>query len=211
MKKLILFFILITKISNSQTTTDLFKTSDVKISWLGVDFSHVKLIGNFAQFFNAGEKSSAQIRDKYFREWNEIIMAEPKKYDVAGMFRKGDVFYDVQDIFKINAKAPLEEMESYNTPKYSIQEITAFVNQYDTSNKDGIGLLFIAETLNKNADEAYFHFVAINMKTKEILIHERLLSKPRGFGLRNFWAGSIYDTIKEITNNKYSSWKHEYK
>ena len=56
MKKLCLLFLLLSCAGNSQTVNDLFHESDVKITWLGIDFSHVKLIGDFAEFFEAGEK-----------------------------------------------------------------------------------------------------------------------------------------------------------
>ena len=97
-------------------------------------------------------------------------------------------------------------MESYNTPNYSKKDIETFVSLYDTKEKSGIGILFLAESLNKSMKEAYYHFVAIDMKTKEILFHERLRGKPKGFGLRNYWAGSIYSVIKEIKNEWYKVW-----
>lgn len=50
----------------------------------------------------------------------------------------------------------------------------------------------------------------MDMRTKEILIHERFTAKPRGFGIRNYWAGSINRIMKEIKNDKYEKWKHRY-
>ena len=67
----------------------------------------------------------------------------------------------------------------------------------------------MAESLNKSLKEAYFHFVAIDMKTKKILIYDRLREKPKGFGLRNYWAGSIYRFIKEIKKERYDIWMEE--
>ena len=64
MKKLIFILsILLTNISYSQKIEDLFKASDVKVSWLGIDFSHIKLIGDFAQFESAGMKNPVEMRD----------------------------------------------------------------------------------------------------------------------------------------------------
>jgi len=111
MKKLCICFILLTSyILNAQTVSDLFRHSDVKISWLGVDFSHVKLIGNFAEFSDAGEKSTLQIRDKYFPNWNRLILDEPTRYDLKGMLRKDNLYIDIDDVTKLNAKTHLEEM-----------------------------------------------------------------------------------------------------
>ena len=195
----------------SQTVRDIFYDSDVKISWLGIDFSHVKLIGNFAEFFEAGEKSSWQIRDIYFPRWNNIILNEPEKYDIRGMIRKPDLWYDIDMLGDINSQTSLDEIESYNTVKFSEEDIQSFVNQYNLQDKEGIGILFIAECLNKNAEEAYYHFVAINMKNKEVLFHERLRGEPNGFGLRNYWANSIYSVIRNIREYYFGSWKSKIK
>lgn len=199
---------LITAICYSQNREDLFSSNDVKISWLGIDFSHVQLIGDFSQFFSAGEKSTVQIRDEFFPKWNDLILSEPEKYDIKGMLRKGNINYDINMIMEINSKSALEDMESYNTPNYTIDSIKSIVATYDIKNKNGIGILFIAESLNKNSEEAYFHFVALNMVTKELLIHERLRGEPRGFGLRNYWAGAIYGIIKDIKKVHYKNWKN---
>ena len=197
-------------IGNSQTTKDLFLSSGVKVSWLGIDFSHVKLIGDFSDFGEAGSKNTAQIRDKYFTGWNNLVLAEPQKYDIKGMLREGEINNDIEMVMDLNTKTDLKDMESYNAPKYSKDNIKEFVHEYDLKNKVGIGVLFIAECLNKNAEEAVFHFVAINMHTGEILLQERLSGKPKGFGLRNYWAGALYSIIKDIKTKEYIKWKNEY-
>ncbi len=212
MKHAILFVTLILSSLNgyNQTVQDLFTSSDVKISYLGVDFSHVKLIGDFSQFEDAGQKSSVQIRDKYFPGWNKLILSEPDKYDIKGMLRKGEIFNDLDMVMDKNAEAGLEDMEAYNNPNYSKEDIEKYISEYKFSDNNGIGIIFIAECLDKNSQEAYFHFVAINKESKELLIHERLRGEPRGFGLKNYWAGAIYDVIKSIRNVHYKKWKRRY-
>lgn len=212
MKKqfIILMLMLVGIIANCQTAKDLFVSNNVKISWLGIDFSHVKLIGNFSEFAEAGDKSTVQIRDQYFPGWNNLVLAESEKYDIKGMLRESEIDNDIEMIMAINSKTDLKDMESYNTPKYSKENIKQFVSKYDLGKKEGIGVFFIAECLNKNAEEAYFHFVAINMQTGEILMQERLSGKPKGFGLRNYWAGALYAIIKDIKTKEYSKWKSQY-
>lgn len=213
MKTLLVSSILLLSCSTfkSQTASDIFKSNDVKISWLGIDFSHVKLIGSFAQFFKAGENSTVQVRDKYFPDWNNIVIKEPERYDVKGMLRKGEIQYDIDDISRINEKTHLEDIEAANTPNYSQEDLKNFINQYDIKDKDGIGILFIAESLDKNSKMAYFDFVAINMKDKSLLINKRLRGDASGFGLRNFWAGAIHEVFEDIKDKEYKAWKHEYK
>jgi hypothetical protein len=113
-------------------------------------------------------------------------------------------------ITELNAKAATEDMESDNAKTFTAKDIESFVKEYKPENKDGIGIVFIAETLNKAETEAWFHFVAINLSNNAVLFSERMKGNPSGIGLRNYWAGSIYDVMKEIKSKKYKEWKSKY-
>lgn len=211
MKKILLFLAFLSAFpAFAQNASDLFKPTETKYYWLGIDYSHVKLIGDFSQFANAGEKSSAEIKHKYFPAWNNLVLDERDKYDVRGMLRKDYITYDTDMMMDVNASAPVEELEAQNPVVYTRDDIQKFVKQYKPKSNDGIGIAFIAESLNKASTEAYYHFVAINLSNNTILIHDRLRGEPAGIGLRNYWAGSVYDVIKDIRNNRYKQWKSKY-
>lgn len=197
-------------ISIGQKAEDLFRPSQTKIQWLGIDFSHVQLVGDFSQFAEAGKKSSVEIKNRYFPGWNEIILDEREKYDIKGMLRKENITYSIDMVTDRNSKAATEDLETDNVRKFSTEEIEQFVREYQPEDKDGIGIVFIAETLNKAETEAWFHFVALDLSNNTVLFTERLQGKPSGIGLRNYWAGAIYDVIKEIKNKKYKEWKSKY-
>ena len=210
MKKLFLILLLwpVGLLANAYTAQDLFRP-DVPVTWLGIDYSQVTLTGNFAEFFEAGSKSTWQIRDLYFPQWNAIIMEEPMKYDVRGMLRKSDIRCDIDMIAAHNAQTPLEEMETYNPARFTEEDIQAFVRQYDLTGKEGIGIVFIAENLNKNAFEAWYHFVAVDMNTGTVLLQQRLRGEPKGFGFRNYWANSICRVIRNIRDYYYWEWRRQ--
>jgi hypothetical protein len=201
MKKQLFIFPLLLGIMNaqSQTVQDLFQQSDMKVSYLG--------IGNFAEFFEAGEKNVMEIRDTYFRRWNMVVLNERQKYDIGGMLRKDNIYYDIEMITAINDRTNLDGIESYNSEKFTEEDIQAFVSQYNLEGKDGIGVVFIAECLNKSAEEAIFHFVVMNMNTREILLQRRLRGEPQGFGLKNYWINSVYRIIQDIKYYYYNEWR----
>ena len=212
MKSILLFACCISSfVVFNQSIDDLFTKSDVRISWLGIDFSHVKLIGDFSEFSSAGSKSALQVRDEYFPKWNKLILDERNKYDIAKMMHKPEIYYDIDMVMDLNANADVEELTSYNEPKYTGDDIKKFIAKYTFGGREDIGVAFIAETLNKSEGNAYYHFVAINMKTGELLIHERIKSAPLGVGLRNYWAGSIYRVLREIEESYYYKWKRDWK
>jgi len=208
MKK-ILFAILLSLMvvsAPSQTAPDLFRY-DVPVTWLGIDFSHVRLIGNFSEFQEFGEKSPVEIVTDYFPKWNRIVLDEREKYDIRGMLRRMDISYDIDMIMNQNYRTDPDSIWWYTARRFTAEDIQAFVDGYDLGGKEGIGILFIAECLDKSYEEAWFHFVAINMKTGEILLQQRLRGEPGGFGLRNYWANSVYRVIKDIKYYYYHAWR----
>jgi hypothetical protein len=209
MKKKICLLLLLSgmMVAQAQTVQDLFNSGNTKITYLGIDFSHVKLIGNFTEFLEAGDKNVMEIRDIYFPRWNMVVMNEREKFDIAGMLRKSDVYYDIEMINFVNSQTNLENLQGYNTVKFSEEDISSFISTYNIEGKEGIGVLFIAESLNKSSEEAVFHFVALNMANKEILFHRRLKGIPNGFGLRNYWVNSLYRIINDVKFYYYNEWK----
>jgi hypothetical protein len=204
----VLLFVSVTFSLNAQDAKDLFNPA-APVTWLGIDYSHCKLIGNFAEFAEAGRKSTWQIRDVYFPKWNAIIMTEPEKYDVRGMLRRGDMTFDLEMIANVNEQTVLAEMEVFTPVKYSREDIRSFVSQYEFRDKNGIGLLMICESLNKISQEAWYHFVAVDMSTGTVLLQERLRGQPKGIGLRNYWANSIHYVIRNIQEYYYWEWKKQ--
>jgi hypothetical protein len=210
MKKFIVILsIVLPFLSNGQNLEDLFQKSDTKITWLGIDFSHVKLIGDFNHFAEWGAQGPASIRNNYFPEWNDLVYEEYKKYDVAGMLRKENMALNTDYIYGLNKKAPLEEMESKSDPGYTKEDIQKFVANYEFNTKEGLGILFVAESMNKYKEYAKYHFIVINMSDNKILLHELFTSQAGGIGLRNYWARTFFNTIKQIREHTYFEWKKE--
>lgn len=202
----LLIAMLLSPVMKGQTEADLFHDNEVKVTYLGIDYSHVKLIGVFSHIGRAGEKNVLQIRDTYFPMWNMVVLNERTKYDLSGMLRKSDVYYDIEMISAINSRTDLEGMVSYNTVKFSAEDIDTIVSGYDLQGKEGIGIVFIAECLNKSQEVGIFHFVAIQMSTGKVIFHRRLTGRPHGIGLRNYWIHSIYRIIDDIKLYYYDEW-----
>lgn len=194
-------------VSKSQDLEDLFQKSDTKVTWLGIDFSHVKLIGDFNHFAEWGSQGALSIRNNYFPAWNDLVYKEYKKYDIAGMLRKEDLVLNTDYIYDLNKKAPLEEMESKLDPDYTEEDIQKFIKSYDFKEKEGLGILLVAESLNKYKEYAKYHFVVINMKNNKILLHELFTESAGGIGLRNYWARTFYNVVKRIKDQSYFNWK----
>ena len=59
-------------------------------------------------------------------------------------------------------------------------------------------LMIIAKLLNKAEAYGSYQVVFFNTETKEIIQDWATGGKARGFGLRNYWAGSIHKVIRNL-------------
>lgn len=193
--------------TKAQTASDIFKDDSLEFTWLGIDFSRSKIIGDFNQFSEWGSKGPSAIRDEYFPAWNSLVFNEPTRYDLRKMMRTSHLKYDMKMVEELNANVSVKKMESYNTPQYSDSDIQEFVGKYPLEKSKGVGMVLIIESFNKPMEKAISHFVLFSMETKKILIQERFETQPVGFGLRNYWAGSFHEVFKRITNNAYVRWR----
>lgn len=211
MKKVIylLFGVIAFTSSNAQTIEDFF-SGYASVAWLGIDYSNVQLKGNFSQFEGLGDNDVQDIQAKFFPAWNELIVYEPDKYDIKKIFKLGSISYEINMIMKLNAEADSKKMLTYNPAEYDEERINEIISNYSLENKDGLGLCFVAETLDKVEELGYYHVVVINLKTKQVLMSERVKGEPGGFGIKNYWAGSIYNALKAINKGFYKQWKTKY-
>jgi hypothetical protein len=203
----LLFFFGISISSFSQTLKDVFSNSESPLTYLGIDFSKSRLLD---------EGNPSEIRDKYYVSINDLIVYEPKKYDLKGAFNKSNIDHDFSAVTKNNAKANVNEILSSNPAdfnRFKESDITSIVNNLDLSGKQGVGLLFVMEAMRKikkNSGAAIW-VTLVDMKTKKILMTERIESEViGGIGFRNYWASAIKNLIDDIDKKKYNEWKQKY-
>ncbi|MEO6548351.1 MAG: hypothetical protein ABIN94_10140 [Ferruginibacter sp.] len=190
----------------AQTAKDVFNSSETPVFYLGVDFTLAKLID--------APESPLDVRDRNFPAINDLIVNEPKKYDLAGAFHKSNIDHDLSMVAKRNAKINAEEIKSTNTSDYSRlkeDDISKLVKGFDYNGKKGVGLLFVMEGMSKGNKGASMWVTLIDMGAKKVLMTERMVGKTgMAFGFRNYWANPIRDVIEDVEKKKYKEWKSKY-
>lgn len=214
MKKIILSLLMVSTLSvfAQFTAKDVF--SSKTIVWYGLNFSEAKMVGQFDQAMGAGPASGSDIKNKWIPQWNSLIMTEQKNFKIKEAFQKDEVFYDITPTEKQNQNINSDDLMSFNTYTFKDAQKTAkeIVSKLKGGEKtEGIGVTFIVESFNKSMDEAVVYVTVFDIKTKNILILERMVGKPMGIGLRNFWAGAMKHVIKQITTDYYNLWKSKAK
>lgn len=214
MKKIILSLLMVSTLGvfAQFTAKDVF--SSKTIVWYGLNFSEAKMVGQFDQAMGAGPASGSDIKNKWIPQWNSLIMTEQKNFKIKEAFQKDEVFYDITPTEKQNQNINSDDLMSFNTYTFKDAQKTAkeIVSKLKGGEKtEGIGVTFIVESFNKSMDESVVYVTVFDIKTKNVLILERMVGKPMGIGLRNFWAGAMKHVIKQITTDYYNLWKSKAK
>lgn len=207
MKKycLILIVFIISNNLFAQTIEDVFKTSKMSMDFVGLDFSNAKLVGS------EGFSDPAKIQNYYFNTWNGLMISEEEKYSIKKAFMKNEVDYHLGVVEEVNAAVDYIDLVQNSSPEnFTEEKLQKIVNQYDTKNLENeLAISFIVHSLNKFQERAYVHIVIFDTKSKKVLFNKKMSGEARGFGFRNYWMGSIYDILKDISKSKFRKWKRE--
>jgi hypothetical protein len=191
----------------SQTLKDVFTNSASPIFYLGIDFSKARLLS---------DGNPDDIRNHLYGSINQLIINEPKKFDLKGAFRKDNIDNDLSLVAKKNEKANLNEIistKSADFERFKESDISAMVKELDLSGKKGVGLLFVMEAMRKvdKKGDAAIWVTLVDMGTKKVLMTERIVSETStAIGFRNYWASTIKNLIDLIDKKKYKEWKAKY-
>ena len=177
MKKLILFLFL---------STSLFCFGQGKSALK--DIQSIKFYGvDYSQFKDA------------FRRINELFITEAKKYNVGKQLKKEVTEISLDAVNQVNENIDLAElMTAKREYTLSKEQIKAAINALPIQKTPGVGMVFIAQFLDKSNNRGTYEVVFFNTETKEIIEEWITDGKARGFGLRNYWAGSIYSALKKL-------------
>jgi hypothetical protein len=162
--------------------------AEKNITWLGVDFTLAR--------FTLVTEDPAAIVSTSLKAINNLILAEPDKYNLKKFFSKSEVTPDVEMVNERNSK--IDPSVLVVPDKYTItpDDVKKLISSYDTKGKTGTGLVFVAENLHKVEEIGSFYVVFFDLSSKEIIDSERKVGKAGGIGFRNYWTGSIYNIMK---------------
>jgi len=160
-----------------------------EIIWCGFDFSEVRCIGS--EGFTDPEK----IKNTYFKALNDLVLNESFKYDIKRFYHKSKQISDLSIVRERNKLPKIDEFiinEPYSFKKGQLEKI---IKNYNFEDTNGLGLVYIIESLNKTYKIATVDVVFFDIASKNIVWTKQYKKEPRGFGFRNYWAKAFYETM----------------
>jgi hypothetical protein len=191
----------------AQTVNDIFEPNTT-ITWLGLDMTGAIFIGDREKW---GSQSDIQ---NTIKSWNDLFLREKDKFNVTGMLKKKTpVEYKLDVTQNHNAELDISNILSEKSAdhihlrKDGVEQIAAAYN-YD--GLTGIGLMFNVESFNKTNNEGSLWVTFVNMATGEVLLTERMTAAPRGAGVRNYWAGAVFEIMEQVKKREFEQWRKKY-
>lgn len=193
-----------------QQTSSFFINPKTPVTWLGMDFSQVRLLDKDGNMKDGKNEQNEKFSSSYFGQWNDLITEEKKRYDIGGALRHTSIAYSIAHLNTKNDTIQVDRL--YAKDKNSLNHLNStviqnIVNTYPSDIKTGYGLVFIVESLDRQKKETTTWVALIDMKTQQVLITERMHANVGGIGMRNYWARGFHNTINDIKERKYEEWK----
>ena len=104
------------------------------------------------------------------------------------------IFNSIKECDFSNIKTLDKDIEPIN--------IAEKIKGYPIKETSGDGFIVIATLLDKSTNKATYKVVLFDIETREIIREKEFTSKAGGFGLRNFWAKTIYTLTKKFKFEK---------
>ncbi len=166
-----------------------------EITWFGLDYSDALFIDSKAF------PDPYRLHRTLIGKWNELVFRENQKFDIAKSFNKRHVNFNVSYINNRNRDADIFKQISddrFHQRLFNSDSIQNIVDSYLLNEDiDGVGLVFIVESLNKLDHEAIYWVTFFDIVSKKVLLTEQIIGKPSGRGLHNYWANSFYNALNK--------------
>ena len=199
MKKNILLIIGLLSIFNLKAQDASAIKSAEEIVWYGLDFTKATFVGQFDQGMGMAPATGLDIKNKWIPQWNSLIVNEPQNFDFKKPLKK-NIYNDIAQMNELNRNINTEKAMGYNPGKIERTAIDEMVKKYSAGDKkEGVGLVFIVENFDKGSQRAGVYVTYFDIKTKKVIKTDKYEGKAAGFGMRNYWAGSIKAIIKQLS------------
>lgn len=164
------------------------------LTFFGVDYSLTKVYG--------ADESAGDLIEA-FDAINNLFITEYKKYNPEKAFKTSNVTMSLTMVREKIDEIDRKELKIDNNDyELSSADIQKQIRRYQTGNAEGIGAVLIGVLLDKGKHRGTYHAVTFDIKTKKVISDKIVSGQAKGFGLRNFWARSVFESMNALAKSK---------
>lgn len=182
MKRLVLLLCIVCVMSMKAQDS---QSDNIKYYAYGVDFSQVEV-------YAATESVDDFVMA--FEGINMLFISEPEKYNFSRLSIHNTVMLNIESMIERNLAADYSDMKKLQFKDNEL-DCSSIIKEYELKESDGTGIILIAKTLDKSEGRGIYELVVFDIATRDIITQKLVVGKARGFGLRNYWAHTIYNII----------------
>lgn len=197
--KLIFTLVLLLSFSFSQAQDLKGFSQEESIAFFGVDYSQTLFVGT------DGFTDVEKIATYYPTTWNNLFVEESKKYSLEKTLDKELVHYSLKTVDSINGKITKNDVElrlgnSLEGDKLlNIDKAKKTALTYSLKSADyKYGAIVFATEYNKLKKVGSYIIIVLNIDENIVVYTKQFEGKAKGFGFRNYWAGSYYDGLNSL-------------
>lgn len=192
MKKNLLFILLSLFAYSAVNSQSTLNTNE--FTWFGIDYTQCYYLGPI-------DFPSVSDLEAKIKAWNDLVIHEREKY-IDKTLNGKKVSFAIDAVTArnetINVKSRLTEDKS-KIKHLNNDQIPGIIAGYEIDESlTGTGLVLIAESYDRLGVQGNYYVVFFDIATKKIFSSERMSGKSGGIGLRNYWATSYYNVLKNI-------------
>jgi hypothetical protein len=167
--------------------------STPEIVWLGIDFSRVKFVGP------AGFNDVHSILSTQVHGMNDVVIKETAKFDFSKLLRKRPR-YKAEQVYQHNMNISPEGIVLVTDPGNRMDGSTVqqVVDECKFPQENAIGMMFVAETLDKNQSAAFVWVAFVDLACSKVIATSKYAGRAGGLSFRNFWVNSFFDILKQL-------------
>ena len=160
--------------------------NEIKTYAYGVDFTHAKVFA---------AKESVEDFAKAFYDINMLLVRESDKYDFSRVVKQ-PVYLVMEPMLKVTSEASYDDIVTLSN-MCDEPDCAEIIKNYELPQTEGIGIVIIAKMLDKPKACAIYDMVLFDIATRDILKKKEVVGDAEGFGLRNYWARSVYNVLRK--------------
>lgn len=187
---------------NEQLFVDFLQVRE--ILWVGINFSKAKFTREEFDY-------PQEVLQRYIHDWNMLILNDQKKYDIRMSFRKPVMQYDLSVITKINKSLKANDLLTKNIKANDVlsdDQMRELASVQTLPQSLPYALSLWVESFDSKVKTASIWVVITKTETQEVVLCEKFLKKPGGFGLRNYWARTFYNVFYDIQSQAFLRWEN---
>lgn len=202
MKKILLLLMIASSLMTySQSVKDVFEYK--AITFFGLDFTEANCVG-MGEFPGGNDMINI-----HYPEWNNIFMEGKDRVMIGKPYKKKIVDNDPA-VYQFNKLIDPETIITMEHQGFKKTQIEEFVKKYSSSDKAGLGLVYMVESLNATDEFLSIWIVFFDLGSAKVLLSEPARAKGKGKRFEDYWSYAILE-IYDNSAKDYKTWKKRYK